>query len=189
MATQCQSVEEMNLVEGARLCTGAVVYEDTPARDAAIALGKSLARRFEGDLEFEFTWWRFKYLGDSEIARLAAQAAVQADLVILSVRNMNAVTTELAPWFDLWITQRARSEGALVVLRQPAAERDWMPLENSYFEALAQRANMDYLPLGIPGGKSHPVDRLREDQALPGVTGLYQFSGPQYHSSGWGIDE
>jgi hypothetical protein len=34
-----------------------------------------------------------------------------------------------------------------------------------------------------------PVDRLREDEALPNLTGVEPLVGRQEHSSGWGINE
>jgi hypothetical protein len=184
-----QSKERLELGDGAEVCTATVVYDDATACDLAIRLCQRLARKFAGDLEFEFTWWRLKYLSDSEIAAQAAQVAMKADLIIFSIHKVDTLPLELETWFECWIKGRSRCGGALVVLRQPKEERNWTPPEQSYFESLAQRASLDYLQLSTPGAEPRLGDRLREEQVLPNMTGLYQVPDNLYHSSGWGIDE
>jgi hypothetical protein len=184
-----QSKERMDLGDRAEVCTATVVYDDAIACDLAIELCQRLARKFSGDLEFEFTWWGLKYLSDPEIASQAAQVAMKADLIIFSIHKLEALPLEIETWFERWIRQRAPGGGALVVLRQPKAERSWIPLEQSYFEALAQRASLDYVQLSLPGAEPRLVDRPREEQVFSEMTGRYQVPEHLYHSSGWGIDE
>src|SRR5215469_18601593 len=69
------------------VCQVAMVYEDPATRDYAIQLCDSLSRKFQDDLEFEFTWWGFKYLSDPEIAQQASRAAAEADLIVVCVHR------------------------------------------------------------------------------------------------------
>src|SRR5580658_5117116 len=66
-----------------RDCTVMALYEDRAAREMAIQLDERLSVRFMGDVEFEFTWWRFDFLAIPEIAREAASRAVSADLMLV----------------------------------------------------------------------------------------------------------
>lgn len=101
-------------------CRVAVLYEDTPARERAVWLGHHLALQLTGDLEFEFSWWRFRYLGDPQIADAAAEAASDADILIFSARADSEVPEELREFIDLWLHHRGDGAPVLVPLVEPA---------------------------------------------------------------------
>ena len=172
-----------------QVCTLAVVYEDAPARDLAIRLCDGLARKFEKELDFEFTWWRFKYLSEPEIARQAGRAVAAADLIIVSIHSGDDFPLEVKAWFDGWLSKRALSEGALVLVRAPGDEEGQILSQEAYFRLVAQRANLDYLPFPLAGPTPRSTDRLREDAFVPDAAASHQKPDHQYHSSGWGINE
>jgi hypothetical protein len=169
------------------VCTVAVLYEDEATRDLAIQLCHGLADQFEKELDFEFTWWKFKYLSDAEIAAQAAQAAGKADLILVSVHHTENFPLEVMAWFERWLSTRTPSEGALVLLQTPADRRSQSDQQDSYLRFMAQRAHLDYLPLFEPDSLPASSDRLREDMIVSEPARSDQTAGQ--HSSGWGIND
>jgi len=164
-----------------------ILYEDVPTRDSAIQLCGGLSHHFNLDLEFEFTWWKLSYLRDPEMGRQASQAAASADLILISVQPDHDFTAEVKAWFEDWVGKRTGSEGALGLIQASAKATD-QPAD-AYLRLMAQRANMDYLPLPGPEGSVASKDRLREDLNVPDIAGPDQMPKHQTHSSGWGINE
>ncbi len=167
------------------VCRVAVAYEDALTRDYSIQLCDNLSQKFEGDLEFEFTWWGFKYLGDAEIAAQAAQAAIQADLIIVCVHRAESFSFEVQRWFEQWSSERADAEGALVVVEvfgesgQGVSTSQEKPLRT-----FAQRAKLDYLTIPVADSGGTPSN-VASEPALPREIRFEE----RYHSSGWGINE
>jgi hypothetical protein len=160
-----------------------MVYEDPATRDYAIQLCDSLSQKFQDDLEFEFTWWGFKYLSDPEIAQQASQAAAEADLIVVCVHRSGIFPSEVQKWFEAWSSERQLPEGALVVVEVSGQIEDPQASQHQPLKSLAQRANLDYLALpfvtpatsnGTSKAGSHEIENRFEER---------------YHSSGWGINE
>ncbi len=72
-----------NLSEKGEVVSALVAYEDSTTRDRALQVCDRLVQKFWRDVEFDFTWWRFDFLRDGEIAIAAANAATQSDLILL----------------------------------------------------------------------------------------------------------
>jgi len=125
-------------------CVVVSIYEDLGSRDLLLRLCDSLAWKFRDELEFQFGWWRFKYLADPEIAMEAAERAVQADLILLAAHSLE-LPTAVKNWFEDWLPNREAVDGALVLV-QPAPKAGSSPL-GSYLRSTASRAHLDYLPL------------------------------------------
>ncbi len=177
--------EETDLRVTPQACSIAVVYENVAARDVAIRHCDALAQKFMGDLEFDITWWRFGYLVDPDIAREASQAAVRADLILVSLDG-DELPGDVKAWFERWLARREVAEGALALIRT-ATRADAV---DAYFRLAARHANLEYLDhTGSGSGSTARPDRLREDQVSPDTTGLTHTPGRNYRSSGWGINE
>jgi len=170
------------------VCSVVVLYEDVATRDAAVELCDTLTARFGAELEFEFTWWGFRYLAEEEIAKQAASAALAADLILVSVRKPEDLPLEVKAWFERWLSDREPAEGALVVL-QTEKETPQQPGRDPYLQLVALRAKLDYLP-------------LREGQFTPDTTGFATDSfilprgaevngrlRQEDHYTGWGIND
>ena len=50
-----------------------VAYEDATTRDRAMGVCDRIVQKFWKDVGFDFSWWRFDFLRDSEIIQAAAQ--------------------------------------------------------------------------------------------------------------------
>jgi hypothetical protein len=159
-----------------------MVYEDHTTRDYAIQLCDSLSQKFQDDLEFEFTWWGFKYLSDPEIAQQASQAAAEADLIVVCVHHSGLFPSEVQQWFEAWPSERQLPEGALVVVEVSGQIEDSSATQSQPLKSLAQRANLDYLTVATTATSTNGAQK-----ADSGAT-EHRFE-ERYHSSGWGINE
>jgi len=124
-----------------------VVYEDTGARERALSLCHHLVQGFRTEIDFDFNWWRFRYLEDSDIAQAAAQAAAQADILLFSATSRDDLPEEVRNWTELWVPLRSPGDGVVLVLTEDAesAELSTSPLY-LFLRNLARRASMDCLP-------------------------------------------
>ena len=147
------------------VCSIVVIYEDAATRDRAVHLCNALAHRFSEELDFEFTWWRFKFLSEPEIARQAARAALEADLIVVSVHHEADLPLEVKAWFERWLSDQQPTEGALVVLHAP--QEPVVP--DQYLRLVALRANLDYLPLSNCEVNLGKTETLPESLSLPAI--------------------
>ena len=165
-----------------------MLYEDNSSRDAAISLCDSLGRTFTSELDFEFTWCRFKYFSDPAVASEAAEAAMRADLIIVSVQRAQDLPLEVKAWFEQWLLKREPTDGALVLLQASADMRSSTTSQCSYLYLLAERANLDYLALSSTG-PAVSNEQLRENLRLSQPPGLDTDPNSQHLCSHWGLNE
>ncbi len=123
-----------------------VLYEDTPAREQAMKVCQRLARKLRGDFNFEFKWWKFAFLHDRHLAKDAADAAVQADLVIVSTDADRELPSGIKRWMKACLSRRRKADGALVALMRMANGLKGTTPVHDFLLAIAQRVKMDYLP-------------------------------------------
>jgi hypothetical protein len=178
--------------EAESVCSVVVVYEDHPTRDRAMSVCEHLARAFREQVEFDVSWWKFRYLVDPELAQAAARDAADADVIIVAAHADCEVTVGVRDWMETWAVHRAGRDGALVALVEgevfPAPEVK--PLE-AYLRALALRARIDFLaPVDLGGSQASPNSlALGRQPANPGVPlwhGLPRDPKPPPH---WGLNE
>jgi len=97
-------------------CRVALFYEDTPSRERAIQLSHHLIRAFWKEIEFEFSWWGFRYLVEAGIAEAAACAAGQADIIVVSLEATHDIPPNLTRWAESWMGRSRVSSGVFVPL-------------------------------------------------------------------------
>jgi hypothetical protein len=182
MATHDRQLKEVRGIAG--VCDVMVVYEDADALDAALNVCKRLVTQFEGDIEFHFTWWGFKFFKDPAISNQAAELAIQTDLIVFS-SNEAEVPASVKAWFEAWIPQRQPTEGALVVLPTRSSAGAAEEKHPTFLEAIARRANMDFLAL-----------RRASTVPAPDQFGSSQYLNPDFREppdrhrpAEWGINE
>jgi len=148
-----------------------------------------LADRFSEEIDFEFSWWKHQYLLDPDVAWMAGQTIVRADLIIISTHTGQDLSMELKTWMDEWLPQRELSEGALAVLLQNANQtRNPVTPLGSYLRNLAQRAGMDYMSLAKPVEVHETFDSIfqRANRVTPLLDNILHTRHPSAH---WGINE
>ena len=171
------------------VCTVAILYEDDPTRDLAIRVCERLVKSFYRDLEFDFTWWKFKYLVEPEIAYQAADAAAKADLILVSVRQTQSFPLEVMAWFERWLAARKSSEGALVSVHELPEPKRQPARQDEYLRLVAKRAHLDYLSLSNSNLAQQSSDGGQPKIAvLPAA--ISEGMGKDHHySTGWGIND
>jgi hypothetical protein len=171
------SVPETFPLEGANPCHFLVVYEDAAAYDLAMKVCSRLMTRFEAELPFTFSFWKFKDLFDPASAHWAAETVARADIMLFSLPGHD-LAPETSHWLDACVQARTKAEGALaVVLTEFPAASLAVEALLSRLEFAAYRLRMDFLPL-LPSGTSADSmpALLPETPAEPG-------------SNHWGLNE
>ncbi len=166
-----------------------VSYEDTATRDRAIHVCDSMVADLGGDLEFDFSWWKFDYLGDAKLFEMAVQSATQADMVIFSARNSGEPPGLVKVWVESWITRRDLRPSALVGLIGLADEtKRTSAAWHTYLFNTARRAGMDYLPQEAGNEGQFSLESLlrRAETITPFLEEILHQSHPPTH---WGINE
>jgi hypothetical protein len=130
-----------------------VAYEDSTTRDRAMQTCDRLVQKFWKDVEFDFSWWRFDFLGDVGIVKAAVNAAVSSDLILVSAHAGRELPGPVQRWIETWLPRRPSGSGVLVAMIGTGEDRlkGLTPI-HVYLREVAQRANMDYLPqvIGAP---------------------------------------
>src|SRR5258708_7668807 len=65
----------------------AVAYEDLASRKRALQLYDHLAGQLLDEYDFQCTWWKFEHLQDRQLGARAADAATDANMIIVAVRD------------------------------------------------------------------------------------------------------
>lgn len=176
-------VQESLSLEGVNPCHFLVMYEDTFAHDIALEVCGRLMARFETELTFTFSFWKFKDLEDPVSAHWAAEAVARADIILFSLPGRD-LTPEFSQWLDACVQARTKVEGALalIVTEPPDAGLAFGALM-SRLQFAARRLRMDFLPL-LP-----PLPDMRIEAAeAPLPAGLDEFR-EEVGSNHWGLNE
>jgi len=124
----------------------AICYDDAPARARALHLATHLHQHFEQDLVLSFTWWRFRYLEDPEIALVARHYAIAADIIVFSTSTPDLFPLPVLNWIESWIPARRRLHGLLVpLLGSRHIPAQIYSTNYFYLRHVADRASMDFL--------------------------------------------
>jgi hypothetical protein len=177
-------------------CSVTVIYEDTEARQRALSLSHHLVRAFWADIDFQFTWWRYRFLEDPALVDAAARATAQAHVIVFSASSSYIPPEPIRNWIELWVPQRKTAEGVLLIL---TAHSDDAQLAGSpiytFLESVAHRANMDYLPRLTPDPWVIKAPAIQQIQYRANETSrilnniLREGTHPQAFPSHWGINE
>lgn len=173
---------------GAEPCHGLVLYEDVPARELALQLCGDLVTKFQSDLDFQFEWCGFNYLALAEIGIQMGKAALNADLVFISLHRAVDLPVNVISWLEFWLIQR-NGPGLLALLQTSTETPNAFSWQDHYVRSLAMRAKLDYLPYFVARTSVSAGDRLREDHVAPDRINELPTAGQHQHSSGWGINE
>src|SRR5438128_2610786 len=123
-----------------------VIYEDTATRERAVRACDHLVKQFWTEGELDVNWWSCAMLEEAVLARQSVEKAVQADLIILSLRQDRELASSVSEWIEGWLPRRGDREGALVDLTGQDAEAGGAAAERHiYLRHAAHRGGMDYL--------------------------------------------
>lgn len=167
-------------------CAVVSIYEDVRSRDLLIKLCESLTRQFRDDVDFQFDWWRFKYLADPSIAIEAARKTMEADLILLAPQAPE-LPGYVQGWLEDCLPHRGSAAGALVLVQSSPNDVPQSLSLRAYLRSTAARAKLDYLRLNSPKA-GRAVKKLAAGLSAHQPE-LDEFSSEEGHSSHWGINE
>lgn len=132
-----------------------VSYEDTTTRNYALQLYDHLAQKLLDDYDFQCTWWKFEQLRDPALMEQAADAVVEANMVIIAVRAGKELPLTARNWIEQWVARKDSRKSALVavIVGVDAHRRETCPAQ-LYLQKVARTAKMDFF--------SHTVDLPKE---------------------------
>ena len=169
-----------------------VAYEDLETRNRALHLYDHLAQQLLDDYDFQCSWWKFDHLSNPTLRQQAADAAVEANMVILSIRAHDELPRPHKLWLEDWISRRHHRKAALVVMiaGTNSPEHDAVPVL-AYLQNAARLARMDFFPhafeLPLNPRKAPLAQMAAQTPVLtPILQGLLQDRIPV---SRWGINE
>jgi hypothetical protein len=137
--------------------TVTVIYEDTAAREAAVAFCDRLVERFWVQMGFNVSWWSFALLQEPQAAKEAAEAASAAKLIVFATRAEGDLPLAVQAWNTAWLAKRGEQEGTLVGLLEGApGSTGGTSAFHAYFRQLAHQAGMDYLTQ-VPESVAQPI--------------------------------
>ncbi len=132
---------------GASECRIIVTYDDDSTRERAMTLTGHLEKRFDNDLVFSCTWWKFRYLMDDDIAMVARHYAASADIVIFASDSPGLFPLPIMQWIDSWTGHRSKDGGVMVpLIGSPHIPEALYSTKRFYLRRVADRAGLDYLP-------------------------------------------
>jgi hypothetical protein len=122
-----------------------VAYQDTDTRDRALHLYDSIAQKLLDDYDFQCAWWRFEHLQTAALMQQATDAAIEANMIILSVHAGKDLPPIARAWIDRWSANKAHNKSALVTLIDLAEPRTAETGQlQAYLQQVARRARMDF---------------------------------------------
>jgi hypothetical protein len=124
----------------------ATVYQDPLTRSWAAELwdrvGELISQKSVGRQS-----WRIDELKDPRVFAEAGQAAAEADVLVISVRDAGEWPASLQVWIDSWLPRRVAREGALVALiGVPGRPDSQSGRAHQYLARVAGEAGLDFLP-------------------------------------------
>jgi len=169
-----------------------VAYEDTETRSRALHLYDHLAQQLLDDYDFQCSWWKFDHLSNLTLRQQAADAAIEANMVIFSLRVREELPRAHTLWLEDWILRRHHRKAALVAIIAGVGgqEREAGHLL-AYLQNAARLARMDFFnhTFELPQPpREMPVVQLAAQVPVPTpfLQGLLQDRSPV---SRWGINE
>jgi hypothetical protein len=132
-------------------CRVVTFYDDQLTRARLMRFCDSLIKELGEEIEFEFSWWKYRFLTDAIIASLCAEAATQADLLVFSTYAGNEPPPQLRAVNEIWLNRRFDQEGLLLVLLDAVnAPSDLESPALQYFQDIAQRGQLEFVTHWFP---------------------------------------
>src|SRR4051794_38306947 len=77
-----------------------IVYEDFATGQHAMSASKRLFGQLNRDFESQASFWKFDVLRVPTMRQLAAQDAIEADVVVIAAHADQALPTDLKSWLE-----------------------------------------------------------------------------------------
>ena len=170
----------------------AVAYEDLASRKRALQLYDRLAGQLLDEYDFQCTWWKFEHLQDRQLAARAADAATDANMIIVAVRDGVQLPVTAKRWIEKWLPFKTDRQSALVALivEPHDAAGGSCPVQ-AYLRNVALQAGMDFFCHAFDSPKAERVHarETTEQRAQATLPLLAQMAQHKAAIPRWGINE
>ena len=170
----------------------AVAYEDLASRKRALQLYDHLAGQLLDEYDFQCTWWKFEHLQDRQLGARAADAATDANMIIVAVRDGLQLPATAKSWIEKWLPFKTDRQSALVALiAEPHDAAGGSCPVQVYLRNVALQTGMDFFchAFGPPeAGRVHARETIEQRaQAMPPL--LAELAQHKAAIPRWGINE
>jgi hypothetical protein len=122
-----------------------IIYEDSKAGRRAKHFYDKAIQELGDECDFRLELWSFQVLALTEIGNSAAQAAAQADFVILSMHGREQLSVQTRDWIVRWSELIADCKPALVALLDRRSIRHVTAAATlDYLRKIADRKNISF---------------------------------------------
>jgi hypothetical protein len=126
-----------------------VVHEEGTSRLWAEQLCQRVAQLVGAEC-LRSTGWSVRQLTLPSLFQEAVEAAIAADVILVSVSCGEQMPSELCAWIEAWLPRRPRRAGALLaIFPKPARPRLHGGIRD-YLKGAAQQGGLDFLPQERP---------------------------------------
>jgi hypothetical protein len=168
------------------------VYQDSVTRSWAMQMCRR-ATRLAGAAGAQNQWFDANALGHPGTFLTAVQAAMTADVIVVSVYAAEELPLDLYVWFEAWLPRRLPRVGALTALIGVEESMDSQTVRTlEYLQAVARKAKLDFVPRKRKRPGAFPTAALKATQAEANAAkqGLCELYGRQSDNyCHWGLNE
>jgi hypothetical protein len=138
-----------------------IAYEDYATGLRARQVYERLAREFAEHCDFEQTLWRIDVLSVPQLGEVAADEAVGADMLLISLHKQEELTDVFKDWCEKWVDRDVKLDTAMVVVFDPdtGGQGGDSPAQE-YLRCLANRAGMSFIAQEVPNDATSAGQRL-----------------------------
>jgi hypothetical protein len=119
-----------------------MIYEDSISGRRGKLFYEKLVSELGSECDFTLDIWNFEVLAVPQIGDLAARAAAQAELLILSCHG--SIPSEIKDWIERWPGLITHSDPALVALLDEPKTRRGASSTLAYLRSVADRNGIDF---------------------------------------------
>ncbi|MBP8261270.1 MAG: hypothetical protein KA118_16585 [Verrucomicrobia bacterium] len=191
-ATACPFEPRQSPPSGDIPCGVFVFYGDHWEREVCLALCDQLVRRFWQEIDFDFHWWRHRFLEEPALQAAAEQDAVLSDLWLIAWEPARDFEPASRAFLERAASQRLGRPGALVAAANGSpGPPAWLD-DRNFLRQLGKRMGMDFFvwaPQLPPDGPQENDREGLEDRATRMTHLLEDMLQQLPPPSHWGINE
>lgn len=122
----------------------AIIYENIDAGCHARDVCDVVIKRLGHNYEYASDMWRFDVLKIRECRELAAQAAAQANVIMIATQSVSELPMDVKAWIELWLREEREIQALVGLCHRPHGRivQNW-PLR-SYLAGVAERGQIAF---------------------------------------------
>lgn len=169
-----------------------IVYEDFATGQHAMSASKRLFGELTRDFESQASFWKFDVLRVPTMRQLAAQDAIEADVVVIAAHAGQALPADLKSWLQSCLDQKAPGVTTLVAMLGVGGQTaNCGSQAHCYLKEVAQKRGLHLLiqTFPLPESQIEPTSESIRGDVVVASSVLEDMLPPTAAGSRWGINE